>query len=100
MADRRRRWSPEFKRDAVNLVRSSGRPVAEIARELGVGESSLSYWLTKDRASRQVEDPERFAAESAESDEVRRLRKRVVELETERKILKRAAVFWMKESNG
>ncbi len=30
MADTRRRWSPEFKRDAVNLVRSSGRPVAEI----------------------------------------------------------------------
>jgi transposase len=100
MADMRRRWSPEFKRDAVNLVRSSGRPVAEIARELGVGESSLSYWLAKDRKAREVENPERFVAETAESDEIRRLRKRVVELETEREILKRAAVFWMKESNG
>jgi transposase len=100
MADMRRRWSPEFKRDAVNLVRSSGRPVAEIARELGVGESSLSYWLAKDRKARQAENPERFVAEAAESDEIRRLRKRVVELETEREILKRAAVFWMKESNG
>jgi transposase len=100
MAEQRRRWPPEFKRDAVNLVRSSGRPMAEIARELGVGESSLNYWVLKDRKARQAADPERFVAETAESDEVRRLRKRVVELETEREILKRAAVFWMKESNG
>jgi transposase len=100
MTEQRRRWSPEFKRDAVNLVRSSGRPAAEIARELGVGESSLAYWVTKDRKERQAENPERFEAETTESDEVRRLRKRVVELETEREILKRAAVFWMKESNG
>ena len=100
MAEQRRRWSPEFKRDAVSLVRSSGRPVAEVARELGVGESSLSYWVSKDRKAREAADPARFAAETAESDEVKRLRKRVVELETEREILKRAAVFWMKESNG
>ena len=87
MAERRRRWSPEFKRDAVNLVRSSGRPVAEIARELGVGESSLGYWLAKDRDSREAADPVRFAAETGESEEIKRLRKRVVELETEREIL-------------
>ncbi len=100
MAEQRRRWSPEFKRDAANLVRSSGRPVAEIARELGVGESSVGYWVAQDRKGRQVAEPERFAAETVESNEVRRLRKRVVELETEREILKRAAVFWMRESNG
>jgi transposase len=100
MSGQRRRWSPEFKRDAVNLVRSSGRPVAEIARELGVGESSLGNWVAKDRKERQVADPERFEAETAESAEIGRLRKRVVELETEREILKRAAVFWMKEQNG
>jgi transposase len=82
MAQQRRRWSPEFKRDAVNLVRSSGRPAAEVARELGVGESSLAYWLAKDRKARRVADPERFAVETTESDEVRYLRKRVVELET------------------
>lgn len=101
MGDRRRReFSPEFKRDAVNLVRSSGRPVAQIARELGVGETSLNYWMAKDREQRAAADPVRFAAETAESEEIKRLRKRVVELETEREILKRAAVFWMKESNA
>jgi transposase len=84
MGDRRRQFSPEFKRDAVNLVRSSGRPLAQIARELGVGESSLSYWVTKDREQRAAADPKRFATETAESEEIKRLRKRVVELETER----------------
>ena len=65
-----------------------------------MGESSLGYWVAKDRNQRQAADPERFAAETAESEEIRRLRLRVVELETEREILKRAAVFWMKESNA
>jgi transposase-like protein len=56
--------------------------------------------VAKDRRARQAADPQRYAAESAESEEIARLRKRVVELETEREILKRAAVFWMKESNA
>ena len=77
MGDSRRRWSPEFKRDAVALVRSSGRPISAVARELGCGESSLGYWLTKDRQSRAAADPERFAAEQAESEEIKRLRRRV-----------------------
>ena len=100
MGQNRRLFSPEFKRDAVKLVRTSGRPVAQVAKELGVGESSLSYWLMKDREERASADPERFAAETAESDEVKRLRRRVAELEVEREILKRSMVFWVKESNG
>jgi len=98
MGDSRRRWSPEFKRDAVALVRSSGRPISDIARELGCGESSLGYWLAKDRQSRAATDPERFAAEQAESEEIKRLRRRVAELEVEREILKRSAAWWVKES--
>ena len=98
IGDSRWRWSPEFKRDAVALVRSSGRPISVIARELGCGESSLSYWLTKDRQSRAAADPERFAAEQAESEEIKRLRRRVAELEVEREILKRSAAWWVKES--
>ena len=98
MGESRRRWSPEFKRDAVALVRSSGRSVASVARELGCGESSLGYWVAKDREQRAQADPERFAAEHAESEELKRLRRRVAELEVEREILKRSAAWWVKES--
>ena len=100
MGEHRRQFTPEFKRDAVNFVRSFGRPLAQIARELGVGETSLGNWVARDREQRAAADPGRFGAEVAESEEIKRLRKRVVELETEREILKRAAVFWMKESNA
>jgi transposase len=100
MGDSRRRWSPEFKRDAVALARSSGRPIAEVARELGCGESSLGYWLAKDREQRAASDPERFAAEQAESEEIKRLRRRVAELEVEREILKRSMAWWVKESTS
>jgi transposase len=43
----RRQFSPEFKRDAVQLVRSSGRTIADVARELGCGETSLNGWITQ-----------------------------------------------------
>lgn len=41
----RRRFPEEFKRDAVEIVRSSGRPIAEVARELGIYDSSLGNWV-------------------------------------------------------
>lgn len=100
MGQQRRQFSPEFKADAVALVRSSGRPISAIARELGIGESSLSYWLMKDRDGRAVADPGRFEAETAESRENAALRRRVAELEVEREILKRATAFWVKESRA
>ncbi len=97
---RQRRWfSPEFKRDAIALVHSSERSIPAIAQELGIGETSLRGWVANDRLSRATANPERFAAEVAESDEVKRLR-RVAELEVGREILKRSMVFWVKESNG
>jgi transposase len=100
MGQQRRQFSPEFKADAVALVRSTGRPVAAIAHELGIGESNLSYWLKKDRESRTTADPARFESESAEARENAELRRRVAELEVEREILKRATAFWVKESRA
>jgi transposase len=100
MGQQRRQFSPEFKADAVPLVRSTGRPIAAIAHELGVGESNLSYWLKKDAESRTTADPGRFEFESAESRENAALRCRVAELEAGREILKRATAFWVKESRA
>lgn len=100
MGQQRRRFSPEFKRDAVALVKSSRRPISVVAEELGIGASNLGGWLAKDRALRAVADPAGYAVEVAESEENKRLRRRVAELEVEREILKRSMVFWVKESNA
>ena len=48
----RREFTQEFKRDAVELVRASGRPIAEIARELGIYDSTLGNWARQDRIDR------------------------------------------------
>ena len=95
----RRRFSEEFKRDAVELVRTTGKPIAEVARDLGVGESSLGYWVTQDR-KRRGEHPDAAPVTVDEREELKRLRKRVAELEMEREILKRATAFWVKESSS
>jgi len=47
-----RRFTEEGKRDAVNLVRSTGRPIAAVARELGIYDSTLGDWVPQDRIDR------------------------------------------------
>jgi transposase len=88
---RGRRHSEEFKADAVALVRKSGRPIAQIAQELGVDDSTLSYWVRNS-------DAQLGEAEKAELEEERRLRKRIKELEEEVEILKRFTAYWVKET--
>jgi transposase len=63
----RRQLTAEFKRDAVELVRSSGRPIAEIGRELGIYDSTLGNWVRQDRIDRGQQ-------EGLSSDEQARLR--------------------------
>ncbi|MFJ4574237.1 transposase [Streptomyces sp. NPDC098085] len=49
-----KRYSDEYKRDAIELVRSSGRTVTEVARELGVSSESLRGWVKKARAAQDT----------------------------------------------
>ena len=93
------RFTEEFRRDAVALVRSSGRPIVEIARELGINDTTLGNWVRDDRKQSKTAGLP-TGQEDAEMEECRRLKKRIAELEKEREILKRAVVFWVKESNG
>jgi transposase len=86
-----RSYSDEFRADAVALVHKSGRPVAAVAKELGVDDSTLSYWMRKSKA--QLGE-----AEKSELEEQRRLRKRIKELEDEIEILKRFTAYWVKET--
>jgi len=92
---RRRRFSEEFKRDAVELVRTTGRPIAQIARELGIYDSTLGKWVCQDRI-------DRGEAEELTSDERARLRALEAEntkLRMERDLLKRTVAFWVKETS-
>ena len=91
----RRRFSDEFKRDAVEIVRVSGKPIAEVARELGIYDSSLGNWVNQDRVNRG----ERQGLTTGEREELAELRRDNAHLRMERELLKRAVAFWVKESN-
>ena len=92
---RRRKFSDEFKRDAVEIVRTSGKSIAEVARELGIYDSSLGNWVKQD----QVNRGEREGLTSYERQELVELRRENARLRMERELLKRAAAFWVRESN-
>ncbi|MDA8070224.1 MAG: transposase [Actinomycetota bacterium] len=88
-----KRYSDEFKADAVALLRRSGRPIAEVARELGITDTSLGSWA---RDAARNDTPEQVAAAAQEAKDVARLRKRVRELEQEIEILKRFTAYWVR----
>ena len=87
----RRRYTAEFKRDAVELVRTTGRPIAEVARELGVSETSLGNWCRQDRIDRG----EREGLTSQDKARLSELEREVAELRMERDLLKRTVAFWL-----
>jgi transposase len=91
-----RPYPPEFRREAVSLVRVSGRPVREVAGELGVSYETLRIWLKRDQLDRGERDD---GLTSEERDELRKLRRQVRELEQEREILKRAVTFFARETD-
>ena len=86
-------YPPEFRAEAVRLARSSGLPLPEIARELGVSPQSLRNWL----GQAQLGEAEREGLTSDEREELRRLRRDNARLREEREILKRAATFFARE---
>jgi transposase len=95
------KYPEEFRRDAVALVRSSpGRPLREIGRELGVNHETLRGWVNAaKRADEQAAPGGRDGGEltADERAELRRLRSKVVELELEKDILRKAAQYFAKE---
>lgn len=90
----RRRFSREFKFEAVNLVRDRGVAVAQAARDLDVHENVLRKWV-KELA---VDTQNGSGVTKPEQAEVARLRKENAKLRMERDILKKAAAYFAKES--
>ena len=87
-------YSLEFRREAVELLKRSGKSVPVLARELGVSPQSLRNWANQI----DVDAGRREGLTSDERDELRRLRRELKVVTEEREILKKAAAFFAKES--
>ena len=87
-------YSKEFKREAVRLLRTSGRTVPQLAKELGVSQGSLRNWASQ----HDVDEGKVEGLSSAERDELRRLRRELRTVTEEREILRKAAAFFARES--
>jgi transposase len=93
MPENRRKYDREFREGAVRIVRETGKPIAQVARDLGIHEGTLGNWVAKDRAGDNGE-----GVTADERDELKQLRKEVAELRMERDVLKRSVVLWVKEA--
>jgi transposase len=92
-----RKYDEDFKHGAVQLVTQTGKPIAQVARELGVNEGTLGNWCAK--ARRAAGDGTGDLSES-ERAELERLRRETTELRMQRDVLKRSVALWVDEAMG
>ncbi|MCB1247539.1 MAG: transposase [Acidimicrobiia bacterium] len=87
------KYPEEFRREAVELYRSSDRPRVEVARSLGISDNTLAAWVKQARVEAESGlDPDERA-------ELERLRKENRELRLDREILRKAAAYFARETN-
>ncbi|MFI9598249.1 MULTISPECIES: transposase [Nonomuraea] len=116
----RRRFDPEFRAGALRIVKETGKPVAQVARDLGISPYTLHNWVQMDRLAEQYNGGGNGSGtlKESEQEELARLRrekaelakqharekaaweKERAELEDERDLLKRSVVLWVKEAMG
>ena len=93
---KRRSFSKQYKAEVVELIRSSGKGIGAVARELDLSETAVRKWVHQ--AEIDSGGGPAGALTTAEREEFAQLRKRVKTLEMEREILKKATAFFAKES--
>jgi transposase len=96
MAETRRKFDADFREGAVRLVRETGKPIAQVARDLGVNEGTLGNWVNADKRRRGSDG----VLGEDERSELARLRKENAELAMERDVLKRSVALWVKDAMG
>ncbi len=91
-------YPPEFRREAIRLVRASveEHPIPGIAQEIGVSDGTLRNWVNQD----EIDSGEREGLKTEEKEELRRLRREVKTLRQEKEILRKAAAFFAREELG
>jgi transposase len=97
VGETRRKFDQDFRDGAVRIVRETRKPIAQVARELGVNEGTLGNWVALDRQRREAGDG---ALEEGERAELVRLRRRCAELEMRCDVLKRSVALWVGEAMG
>ena len=94
MTGKYKTYSPEFREEAARLVIDTSRAIADVARELGISETSLGNWVRACREKHAEEEPPLQVSERAR---LRELERRNRELEMENAFLKKAAAYFARE---
>ena len=89
-------YPPEFRAEAIRLAKTSGEPISRIAKDLGISDQTLRNWVNQD----DVDAGKKSGLTSDERAEMRELRKENRRLREEREILRKAAAFFARETDG
>jgi transposase len=90
-------YTPEFRAEAVRLVTELSRPVIDVARELRVNSETLRVWVNRAKRANVVVKSDSVAEKEAK--ELKRLQRKIADLEQENAFLKKAAAFFASEQN-
>jgi len=94
LSQQRRKFSPEFRDEAVKMVIESSRPIAQVARELGINEGTLANWVNRYRKDHADEEPPLTVSERAR---LRELERENRELRMKAEFLGKATAFFAQE---